>query len=220
MVHNIESYFRLQEVNKQLADENLALRIMLSKPRNNVGDRVVQNDSSTYRLSLGKVVNSSYRKSKNYITLRINPEDSIQPGMGVVSSNGVIGRVKSVSTHFATVVSLLNPNLMVSGKVKSNRSLCTVQWDEKSPIEAELKYVPRHLKLNVGDTVITSGFNAVFPEGFPIGIVSENKLRDESAFYDARIRLLTDFTTLEIAYIVQVANKKELLELQEELPNE
>jgi rod shape-determining protein MreC len=221
VVHNVESYFGLQDINAQLANENLALRIMLSKQVSNRNNGpLVKDDSVAYHLSLGKVVNSSYRKSKNFITLRINPEDSIKPGMGVISSNGVVGRVKSVSTHFATVVSLLNPNLMVSGKIKSNKALCTVQWDELSPIEAELKYVPRHLKLSVGDTVVTSGFNAVFPEGFPIGVVSANNLRNESAFYDARIRLLTDFTTIEIAYVVHVAHKEEIVKLEEELPNE
>ena len=221
VVHNVESYFNLQDVNQQLAEENLALRRMLSKQaRGTSTEPLVPGDSVGYELSLGKVVNSTYRKSKNYITIRINPEDSIQPGMGVISSQGVIGRVKSVSKHFATVISLLNPNFMVSGKVKTNKALCTVQWDEASPIEAKLEYVPRHLKLEIGDTVITSGFNAVFPEGFPIGIVSENTLREESAFYDARIRLLADFTTLEVAYIVNVANKDELLELEEELEDE
>jgi rod shape-determining protein MreC len=221
LVHNIETYFGLQNVNAKLAEENLALRKLLSQ-QNLTGNsqQIIVDDSAGYELSLGRVVSSSYRKSKNYVTIRINPEDSIRPGMGVISSNGIIGRVKSVSAHYATVVSLLNPNLMVSGKVKSNKALCTVQWDEVSPLEAELKYVPRHLKLSIGDTVVTSGYNAVFPEGFPIGIVSKNQLRDESAFYDARIRLLTDFTTLEVAYIVNVNHKEEFLKLQEELSDE
>lgn len=221
VVHNVETYFSLQDVNKQLAEENLQLRKMLSKQVNAPNtEPIVVGDSVGYQLALGRVVNSSYRKSKNFITIRINPADSIQPGMGVISSDGVIGRVKSVSKHFATVVSLLNSNFMVSGKVKTNRALCTVQWDEVNPIEAKLDYVPRHLKLEIGDTVITSGFNAVFPEGFPIGIVSDNTLRDESAFYDARIRLVSDFTTLEVAYVVKVPHKEEMLELEEELPNE
>jgi len=219
-INNVKSYFALQQMNAHLAEENLALRRLLAKANLGGSQQIAQSDSLNYRLMMGKVVNSSFRKSRNFLTLRIQPEDSIQPGMGVISAYGVVGRVKSVSRNFATVVSILNPNFMASGRMKGNRALCTVQWDGVTPVEAELKYVPRHVSLAVGDTVVTSGFNTVFPADFPIGIVKRADLRQESAFYDARVQLLTDFTTLETVYIVEVLDKEELETLEEELPNE
>jgi len=219
-INNVKSYFGLQQINAQLAQENLELRRILAQGNLKGVQLVEWDDSLNYRLMLGQVVNSSFRKSRNFLTLRIQPEDSIQPGMGVISATGVVGRVKSVSRNFATVVSILNPNFMASGRLKGNRSLCTVQWDGVTPIEAELKYVPRHVKLSVGDTVVTSGFNTVFPGDFPIGIVKHAALLQESAFYEARVTLLTDFTTLETVYLVDVMDKVEMETLEEELPNE
>jgi rod shape-determining protein MreC len=219
-INNVKTYFGLQQINAELAKENLELRRLLSKGNLTRSSDVNQSDSADYRLAIGKVVNASFQKSRNYLTLRIQPEDSIQPGMGVLSARGVVGRVKSVSTHFATVVSILNPTFMVSGRVKTNRALCTVQWDGVDPLLAQLKYVPRHLDLTVGDTVVTSGFNTVFPAEYPVGIVVSRTLRQESPFYDAKVRLLTDFTTIETVYIAEVLDSDELLLLEEELPNE
>ncbi len=212
--NSISDYFGLQEVNQKLAEENLRLRRSLAFSGMRA-DSFANQDSASYDLVLAKVVNSTHLKSRNFLTLKISASDSIQPGMGVVSSDGVVGRVKSVSNRYATVVSVLNPNLMISSRVKSNNALCTVQWDGSDALYADLKFVPRHLGLAVGDTVITSGYNAVFPEGFTIGIVSSNDLRLEDPFYDARLKLATDFSTIRYAYILKVRDKPEILNLEE-----
>lgn len=218
-IGGIYAYFDLQNINQELAEENLALRQLLANQSRQPLAPVIS-DSAGYSLTLARVVNTSYLRSRNYITLRIQPQDSIRPGMGVISPEGVLGRVKSVSNHFATVTSLLHPGLMVSGRVKATGALCTIQWEGESPREAELKYLPRHLPLSLGDTVLTSGMGGVFPEGMPIGVVSRTDLPVESPFYVSKVRLFTDFTRLHTAYIVKIPFKEEMDKLEEELPNE
>lgn len=219
-VTSVDDYFNLQSNNKDLARENVRLRHLLAEQALNPDTTKTVNDSSGFVLHLADVVNASFMNARNYVTLRIDPNDDIKPGMGVVSSDGIVGRVKSVSKHFATVTSLLNSSLMVSSRVKGNGALCTVQWDGEDPLTAELKFVPRHLNLAIGDTVMTSGFGSVFPEDYLIGFVQDVELRSESAFYDARVRLATDFTRLHTAYIVEIRDKQEKLELEEEVIDE
>ncbi len=219
-INSVSRYFNLEKANAELAAENLRLRRLLGK-RAQLPDTALNiSDSAEFKLSLAKVVNSSYRHSRNYITIRINPEDSITPGMGVVSGMGIVGRTKSVSSKFATVVSVLNPKLMISGRVKKNKALCTVQWEGGDPTVASLKYVSRHLRLNKGDTIVTSGFDSVFPKNYLVGVVHEVDLKKESAFYDATIKLATDFTTLHTAYVVNQLYKEEKEELEEEVLND
>jgi len=218
-INNVATFVDLQRANSELAQENLILRKLLAAQSTKSLAEISAKDS-TYTLALGHVVNASFRKSKNYLTLRIDPMDSIRPGMGVISSKGVVGTVKSVSEHFATVASLLHPNLLVSGRVQSNGALATVQWDGKNPLEAELKYVPRHLEMDVGDTVRTSGFNSIYPEGFIIGHVSTSALKRENPFYLARVRLATDFTQVRTVYIIKVTDRKEKESLEEEVQDE
>ncbi|MBV6643163.1 MAG: rod shape-determining protein MreC, partial [Cyclobacteriaceae bacterium] len=107
-----------------------------------------------------------------------------------------------VSQNFSTVISLLHRNLMVSSTLKRTNTICTVSWDGLSPIEAEVKFVPKHIDLQVGDSVVTSDYNSVFPPGIMIGIVSEIEVKEEDVYYGARIDLTTDFTSLTYAYVI------------------
>jgi rod shape-determining protein MreC len=76
--------------------------------------------------------------------------------------------------------------------------------------------MPRHEKFKKGDTIVTSGYSAVFPEGIPVGttIISHEKEHDDN-FYALRIKLFTDFTTLSTVRVIRNNMKDELMQLQE-----
>ena len=210
---NTSNYFQLQEVNQQLIAENLRLRTQLAN--NSFQQLGVDTTSNTYNLYKAKVINNTYRRSLNYLTLNIGEKSGVQPGMGVISSNGVVGQVKSVSTHFSTVTSLLHRNLLVSSAIQNTNTLCTTQWDGASPLEAELKFIPRHVAINVGDSVVTSGYNAVFPEGILIGTISQLNLEEEDAFYNAKVKLAVDFSSLSYVYLIKNKLKPEIDSLEQ-----
>lgn len=214
LTSNTGDYFQLKTINDQLIRENLLLREQLA----NVSLGLVEIDSSVrkYNLFKAKVINNTFQRSMNYLTLDVGSKDQVFPGMGVIGGEGVVGQVKSVSGNFATVTSLLHRNLMISSSVKRTRTLCTVQWDGNSPLEASLKYIPRHIPITIGDTIVTSGFNAVFPENIPIGTISEYQLEDNDVFYEAKISLAVDFSSLEYVYLVQNVMKAEQDSLETE----
>lgn len=213
---NTNNYFKLKEISQRLVDENLLLRSQLA--RVNRGNLYINKDTSESRYTLfdAKVINNSFRRSMNYLTLDVGKEDGVEPGMGVLSGLGVVGQVKSVSRHFATVTSLLHRNLMISSSVQRTNTLCTVQWDGVSPMVADLKYIPRHIQLQKGDTVITSGYNAVFPEGVMIGTISDFSLEANDVFYSARVKLAVDFSSLHYVYLIKNSMKVEQDSLQKE----
>ncbi len=212
--NNTSDYFDLSRVNEELIEENLRLRRELSKY--SLGTAISDTTEALYEWNKARVINNTYRRSLNYITINAGSDNGVKPGMGVVSSKGVVGQVKSVSSNFATVTSLLHRNLLISSIVKGSSTLCTVQWDGGSPREATLKYVPRHIALTVDDEVVTSGFNAVFPAGFAIGKVSEVNLSNNDVFYSAKIALEVDFSSLSNVYLVENILKieQDSLELQ------
>lgn len=213
---NTTNYFQLQQVNEKLVRENLLLREQIA----NLNISKTSTDTITsknYELIEAKVINNSFRRSMNYLTLAAGKTDGILPGMGVISGEGVVGQVKSVSNNFATVTSLLHRNLLVSSTIQRTNTLATVQWDGVSHLEAELKYVPRHIMLKEGDTVVTSGFNSVFPEDVMIGTISSFSLETDDVFYDAKIRLSVDFSSLRYVYLVKKLMKEEQDSLQQEI---
>lgn len=213
---NTTNYFQLQQVNEKLVKENLLLRKQIAN--SNMARTSVDTVSfENYNLIEAKVINNTFRRSMNYLTLSAGKNDGIIPGMGVISGEGVVGQVKSVSDNFATVTSLLHRNLMVSSTIKRTNTLGTIQWDGVSHLEADLKFIPRHIVLQVGDSVVTSGYNTVFPEGVMVGTISAFSLDPDDVFYDAKIRLSVDFSSLRYVYLVKNLMKEEQDSLQQEI---
>ena len=197
---SIADYFSLAEENERLMMENELLESKLLALQQGEDSSSFLNGS--FSLVRSKVINNTFRRAANFLTIDAGQNNGVKPGMGVISGFGIVGQVKSVSSNFATIYSVLHPNVMVSASVKRTDTNCTVQWDQRSYDEASLKYVPRHIDLRVGDTVITSGYNSTFPPGIDVGIVSDIGLEDHMTFYEARVRLSTDFTSLPYVMVV------------------
>lgn len=197
---NVSDYFDLVAINEQLMRENefLQSRINKSNPNN---DSIFQY-AQGYQIVGARVIGNTSRRATNFLTISGGSDLGISPGMGVVSGLGVVGQVKSVSKNYATVYSLLHPKMLISSVVKKTQTKCTVQWDQEKYDEASLKYVPRHINLQVGDTVVTSGFNSVYPSNVGVGIVSELNLEEHMTFYEAKVKLSVDFTSLPSVFVV------------------
>ncbi|MEM9325648.1 MAG: rod shape-determining protein MreC [Bacteroidota bacterium] len=215
MSQNTVTYFELGEENQRLAQENAYLRQLLSKAAYDYFTHSeIDTVRSQFEIITGKVINKTYRRSRNYLTLAVGKRDGVQAGMAVVSGQGVVGRVRASSDNFSTITSILNPNIMISGQVKSSGTLCTAQWDRRDYRYVTINFIPRHIPLVKGDTVFTSGFNAVFPPDVMIGVIDSVSLTDENPFYWARAELGVDMATLDYAYIVKQELAPEIDSLQ------
>ena len=64
-------------------------------------------------------------------------------------------------------------------------------------------YIPRHVELQKGDTVVTTSYNTIFPEGVMVGTVKNFSLKGDDAFYDINLDLSIDFYRLSYVYIVE-----------------
>jgi rod shape-determining protein MreC len=155
------------------------------------------------------VVNNTTRYYKNFITVNKGSKDGVKPGMAAISSIGVVGKVKSTSEHFSVLISLLNIDEQVSSVIKRTGHFGTIQWDGTDPRLIQLKYIPRHVQPLAGDTIATSGFNAVFPEGVLIGVIKEVRLKEEAPFYDITVALAQDFSSVAFVEIIKSNLKAE-----------
>ncbi len=209
---NTRDYLELKETNKRLAEENAFLRKQLFEY-----SALTDGPDTLYnRFSVipARVVNNDFKRSANYITIDKGERNGLEPGMGVISDNGIIGSIKSTSGRFSTVTSLLHQNQLISSEIKSTGTLCTTQWDASDPTHSKVRFIPRHIPINVGDTIVTSGFNSTFPPGLNIGVVSSYELADESIFYDVTIELVNDFSSIRNVYVIRDfwSNEKDSLE--------
>jgi rod shape-determining protein MreC len=135
--------------------------------------------------------------------------------MGVISGNSVVGFVTSVTDDYALVMSVLNKRAQISAKVKRKEILGSLKWGGGDPRYAQMLHIPLHYQPNVGDTVITSHYSTLYPEGMLLGFIERIEESDiHNGYYDIRVRLATDFRSLNFLYVVRDRNKAAIDKLQ------
>lgn len=223
---NITGYFALRDINddlqRQTADlqkEVLDLRQQLRSYR-----EIAMQDSLRAIDSIGKfnfviatVINNSITRPNNYLTINTGAKDGLKPDMGVLDQNGVVGVVNVVSDHYARVISLLNPNFRLSCKLRGSDAFGSLVWDGKDPRTAILEELPKHTHFQKGDTIVTSGNSAVFPEGIPVGTIVGKARGADDNFFTLRILLLTDFTALSAVKVISNTDLEEIRSVETDM---
>lgn len=216
----LEDYWNLREVNDALSEENRRLRgISIKSFERLYGENIIVKDTlfkRKYLYTKAKVVNNSVNHQNNYLTLNVGLLNGIESGMGVIGPNGVVGVIKNVSDHYASVVSVLHRQSKISTKLKGTQYFGSMQWNGDNYQYAQLIDIPNHVLLNKGDTVITSGFSATFPEGIPTAVVSDFDSPEGENFYNIELKLLNDFKQLSFVYVVKNTTALEQLNLESE----
>lgn len=215
---DVREYFLLRNINSTLAEENAELRSKLEqfKQIQQASDPLTRRDSTVIKqfdFISAKVVNNSVNRSTNYLTINKGSDAGVKPGMAVISPLGAVGKVKVVSDHYSVVTSILHKDYRLSVLMTRTGYFGSVSWDGVKPEYAQLNFVPGHVKPAKGDTVVTSSYNAVFPEGIMVGVIDEVK-QTPTLFYDLTVRLSQDFRKLSYVEVVRSHLKPELDSLQ------
>jgi rod shape-determining protein MreC len=216
---DVADFFSLAEANSALLTKNAELLSELKLLKEIPDSTFIALDSALeekFEFKGARIISNSLRFGQNHLTLNKGSKDGIKPGMGIFNEQGVIGRVKSVSANYSVGISLLNTGLTLSSKLKTNNSFGTTNWDGKDSEHARLLYVPSHVVANVGDTIVTTGFSNVFPEGIPIGIISSVEKGEDPNFLDIMIDLSTDFSSAHYVYLVENNQIEELDSLHQQ----
>lgn len=222
MTNNVTSYFNLRDINEDLLDRNtalegevIALREQVREYRN-LTDTVIRPEMRHFDYVSASVINNSISRPRNYITISKGSADGLRPEMGVVDHNGVVGVVNVVGRHNARIISLLNPDFHLSCKIKSSGMFGSLVWDGKSSDTALLEELPKHGDYHRGDTIVTSGYSSIFPEGVPVGIVTDTNAGSDGTFATLRVRLATDFTRLSSVRVIVNNNLDEVRSVEQD----
>lgn len=220
----ITGYFHLKDINDNLQEQNARLEMELIQLRSTLNDyKMMAADTllpsrsevaGQYSYVVARVISNSISDKYNYITINRGSADGIKPDMGVIDQNGVVGIVNVVGRHSARVISLLNSNMSLSCKLRGSEYFGALTWDGDDPRYALLQELPKHGVYNVGDTIVTSGFSAVFPEGLMVGIVDKRLKIASDNFVSLRIKLSTNFAQLSSVRAIDNKLKPELRRLE------
>lgn len=215
---NMKQYFSLAEQNRKLAEENTYLLSILESKHKIVSPDVkvvfdtIRNQQ--YKYIPAQIINNSINNRHNYLTLNKGYAQGIKPEMAVISQDGVVGIVKGVSKNYSSVISMLNIDYKISAKIRKNQYFGSLSWDGLNYRTVVLNEIPLHADIQDGDTVVTSGFSSIYPEGLVIGTISRFEEKSGS-FYKIDIELSVDFKRLYHVYVVENMLRDERLLLEE-----
>jgi rod shape-determining protein MreC len=217
-ISNVSEYLKLRRTNELLATENALLRQMK-------GISFIKTDTASfwmedtlykqrYKYLVARVINNTVGKRNNYIMLNKGRRHGIDKDMAVITSNGVVGTVVNVSDNFAWVMSVLNKQTRISGRIRKNNQMGTVVWNGLNPLYGTLTDIPAHVKIAKGDTIVTSGFSYIFPANLMLGTIEDFRVEQGEHFYVIPFKFSVDFNSLDYVYVVKNLLKEEQQELE------
>jgi rod shape-determining protein MreC len=223
-VNSINEYFHLKSENQLLNEENARLKNQLEIIQTAKNDSIYTVIDTTYNIqkyeyTVAKVINNNFVKRNNYLTINKGTNNGISPELGVVNSKGIIGVVKNVSPKFATVLSILNSNSKINVRLKNSNHFGSLIWNGNDYNFVQIIDFPRQAKLKKGDTIITGGKSAIFPEGISVGTIHTIVIKNHQ-YHQINVKLFNDMSAIGQVQIVKNLQKEEQLNLEEKSNNE
>ncbi len=204
----------LEQVIANLTVENLRLREVEEE---NTRLRKLLNfaqDQASYGYKGSQVVGRVISNEPNYtvesILIDLGSKHGIMQGMPVVTERGLVGRISQVYTSTSRVILLTDSSSSVNVILQNARTRGVLLGHSRQmPI---MDYLPPEQNVSVGDIVLTSGEGGAFPNGIPVGQVTEVQKNDVDMFQRAIVRTTVDFNTLETVLVVTSFTPNENLE--------
>lgn len=214
----VTGYFHLKTINESLQSRNAELQNEVLNLKSKIAEYRALTDDSLFNSDLNNrfdyvtasVINNNTRHAKNFFTINRGEQDGIVPGMGVVDQNGVVGIVNVTGKHMSRVISLLNETQHFSVKLKDTGFIGSLSWKGGDSRIGYVEEMPRHVKYNIGDTIVTSGYSTTFPEGIPIGTILNRVRSADDSFFTFKVKLASDFKALSTVRVIKDIYKTEI----------
>jgi len=224
--HKVEEFFTLNQRNDSLLQENAKLLQTILNYRMDAESNSFQNFEKTmvdstmdYQLIPATVISKTVNLRNNYLTISKGKKDGLQPGMGVLSAKGVVGIIKTLSDNYATVLMIINSQSRTSVKILNKNYHGNLMWETNDPKLMKLKDVPKHATINIGDTVVTSGYSISYPPLVHIGKINDKQIVEGSNSYELTVALDYDLSNTAHVYVVSfvgLTEKEEMMAKENE----
>ncbi len=215
----LAQYTKLKSENERLSRRNvvlqqnlLAMRRRLAKLERepSLTESEVTKQTEGLELIPAKVCYNSVRQRDNLMLINRGRADGVAAEQAVLSGTGIVGIVAQVSENYATVIPLLNSKSSVSCRIRGSEYFGYLHWNGGNPLVATLDDVPVHAHAKVGDTVETSGYSNIFPEGIFVGRVVSVGNSGDGLSLELAVKLGTDLACVNDVMVVVNPDSEEL----------
>ena len=198
-------YFHLRDENEILKDENARLRNQILNMQRQYKSYVLPDSAQRNRYSLipASIIYNTTTSRANTLMIDRGRLDGVESYVGLINQNGVVGVIRDASDHHAIGLSLLNVKLKVNAKVSSSGYVGVVNWDGVNRNAIQLKDIPYHVKIKIGDTIVTNSYSQLFPPDIPIGYVTQANRIPGTNYWEIELKPAVDFKKLGTVYSVR-----------------
>ena len=186
---------------KQLADAEIALqeqRALADRARGL--QRLLElRDSTNLKTTAAEIIGAAATPDFRTVTVDKGTRDGLRRDLAVIAPEGVVGRVVVPGRHSAKVQLLIDRNAAAGAIIERSRAqgVAVGSGDERLFME----YVSETVDIAIGDVVVTSGIDGIYPKGFVIGRI-ERIEKSGGAYRRITLRPAVDFSRLEEVLIV------------------
>jgi len=210
----INDLLTLEQENAQLSAENASLIREIIELSDQLKTQDIQSDADfQFKVTPAKILSQSIHSQRNKLILNKGQLDSVTSDLGVINYDGLVGKITGTSTNYSTVMSLLNVDCKVSATLKPENYYGTISWPGKSINELILEGIPNHVRISVGDSVVTNGYSTIYPAGVMIGKVQKWELEKSGEFYKIIVKPSVSLTNLDNVFIVNNLSSQEISSL-------
>ncbi len=215
----VRVYRSALQTNEQLGQQNILLQDELSRLRsareeNRALRRMIGlQDTLDLELIPVRVVAKNLTGINNSFTINKGSRQGVEPGMPLITPEGLIGQTILATPGHAQIMPFYNPLFRVSARIQGNRAYGIVSWNTDQSNELVMSYVPQTIHVPLESVVETSGFSNQFPSGIPIGRVIRTEPEEGRDTQQIYIRPFVSLHQAAEAFIVRFQPEPEVEEL-------
>lgn len=151
-------------------------------------------------VAAARVIARGFDQWSNTFVLDKGLSAGIQEDMTAITTKGLVGKISEVSNSYSYLLLLTDINFSVAVRLQEGRTEGIISGTGLR--KCQLKYIPYDEEVKVGDVLITSGLDSLFPKGIPVGYVSKVNKKGSSLFKNIEVTPLADNRTIEEVIIL------------------
>lgn len=201
---------KLKEENQKLKEENTKLKEdvreleIISEENNSLKEYMgLKEKYPDYETVSAKILEKSFSNYEKIVVIDAGTKDGINVNMAVISTQGLVGHVISVTETSAKVQTIVDTASTVSSKLSSSNDAILLKGTISSTNTVKATSIPVNTTILQGDNIITSGMGGIYPKGILVGTVKEivNTKNDMDRY--ANVATAVDFNSVDNVLVIK-----------------
>jgi rod shape-determining protein MreC len=195
----------ISSLRTQLAESTLENNRLKNALKESQTLKAISFDTGGREFEIAEVIGYSGQFQQRNLIINKGSRDGVVAGSPVISPNGIVGKVISVSSSHSVVLPFSNPRFQIPVMDKVSSVQGVLQSDLAG--KTNMNLIKLGSEISAGDTIVTSNLSTLYPKGYPVGTIARIRESQDYLFISAEISPFTLVENLEHVFILKSRNK-------------